>query len=835
MLEGSSSAARWTGGRWRSESGKPGDSPLGLPADGAFDDEGVRGARRGDDDGGIRVLGYGVRRLHYILAFVALAGATLALRLYGLGDMAVHHDESLHGFHSWLIATGEPHRHSPLMHGMFLFEIVAGSFYLFGDNEFTMRLPMALFGTGLVLVPLLLRRHLGDTGALVVSLLLALSPAIFYFGRFARNDIFMAVFALMMVVAIYRYLDSRKPAWLFVLAGAMALATATKETAYILAVIFGAYLAIRSWREIYEFLMGRRKLSDFGPAGELLIVIAGLMLPFYAAGVSIVQSLIGLTIAAPDGTLGVATGAPDGAAAMMIAIVATLIFAAVAWTLGFVWNWRRFLGPLLLFWALYVLVITDFGTSPSGVVTGVWQSMGYWIAQQDVRRGSQPWYYYVIMMSVYEFLPMITGLIVVGFYSLKSGLKSLGPLLIGILALVIATTIFYLSPSDAGTNEPLATAWAVAPFLLVGIGLLLWVPFTLNAPRFVQFLIFWSIATFAIYTTAGEKMPWLVVNVTLPWVVLAGVAIGRMLDAIDWRVVWRHRGWLLLALTPLYLIVAWRLINFSLDAGFTFARASDVAKFAELWILFAIVLSGPMAAWRFGGRHGRSLALSLVALGAGAVLLGFTVKTSFVAVYSHSDIPREMLVYTQTSPDLHQTAHEIAQARDLMWSDRLDYERDRVFGIASSDNPAHRIPPFRVHVDSTSPGDWPWRWYLRGYGEGGRYGEDGDYVRYGKLSGDDPVFDEDATVLLVSDDNNEKIKELLPDKFGEGRYLIHRWWFPEAGYRGVTPGDVWEVLIDRSRWRTVLDFWFYRTMPRPIGYADAWVYFSDDIPTGPLR
>ena len=811
--------AQWTGGRWRSI--RPTDSVDGV-------------GEQLEPDGAHTVFGVRLRPLHYYLIFAVLAAAALILRLYGLGEMAVHHDESLHGFHAWLISIGEPHRHSPLMHGMFLFEIVAGSFFLFGDNEFTMRLPMVLFGTVLVLVPLLLRRHIGNTGALLTAVLLALSPAIFYYGRFARNDIFMAVFALLIVVSMFKYMDTRRQVWLFVLAGVFALATSTKETAYIMAVIFGGYLAILSWRQIYEFAMGRRKLSELSPSGDLLVVIVGLMMPFFAAGVSIIQPLLDLTIAAPDQTPGVPTGAPDGTFATLIALVVTLVFAGAAWGLGLAWNWRRFIGPLVLFWVVYVLVITDFGTSPSGIATGVWQSMGYWIAQQDVRRGSQPWYYYIIMMSVYEFLPLLTGMVVVAYYAVKSGIKSLGPLVIGVASLLIAVGIFYTS-SEGGSGEPIASAWTVAPFLLVGVGILLWVPFTLDAPKFTKFLMVWSIATFAIYTTAGEKMPWLVVNVTLPWVVLAGVGIGAMVDSMDWRSIWHRRGWLVLALTPLYLVVAWRLINFNLSANFNFSRWSDIAQFVELWILFAIVLSGPMALWRFGNRIGRNLTLSLVALGIVAVLLGFTVKTSFVAVFTNSDVPHEMLVYTQTSPDLHLTAREISQARDLMWSKRLDYERDRVFGIANSGGQENQLPPFRVHIDSTSPGDWPWRWYLRGYGEGASYGEDGDYVRYGKLSGDEPVFDEDATVLLVSDDNNSKIKPLLPEKFGEGRYLIHRWWFPEAGYRGVTPGDIWEVLIDRSKWRTVLDFWFHRKMPRPIGYSDAWVYFSDEIPEGPLR
>ena len=72
------------------------------------------------------------------------------------------------------------------------------------------------------------------------------------------------------------------------------------------------------------------------------------MLPFFAAGVSVFQSLLDLTIAAPDQTPGVPTGAPDGSLATMIAIVATLIFAGIAWAVGLMWNWRRFLGPLFV-------------------------------------------------------------------------------------------------------------------------------------------------------------------------------------------------------------------------------------------------------------------------------------------------------------------------------------------------------------------------------------------------------------------------------------------------------------------------------------------------------
>ena len=93
------------------------------------------------------------------------------------------------------------------MHGPFQMEATAGLFFLFGDDDYTARLLYAIAGTALVLMPLLFRSRLGDWGALFTSLFLAFSPAMLYYSRFARNDILMAVWALGIVIAMWRYLD----------------------------------------------------------------------------------------------------------------------------------------------------------------------------------------------------------------------------------------------------------------------------------------------------------------------------------------------------------------------------------------------------------------------------------------------------------------------------------------------------------------------------------------------------------------------------------------------------------------------------------------------------
>ena len=91
----------------------------------------------------------------------------------------------------------------------------------------------ALFGAALVLMPWLLRGHLGKWGALAASAILAFSPSIFYFSRFVRNDILTLVFELGLVIAVWRYIDTRHNRWLLAGAVMLVLAFSSKETTFI--------------------------------------------------------------------------------------------------------------------------------------------------------------------------------------------------------------------------------------------------------------------------------------------------------------------------------------------------------------------------------------------------------------------------------------------------------------------------------------------------------------------------------------------------------------------------------------------------------------------------
>ena len=204
-----------------------------------------------------------------VAAYVVLVGVALVARLWDLGSRAMHHDESLHALYSYNLAVGDGFRHDPMMHGPFQMEATAGLFLLLGDSDFTARLLYALAGTALVALPFFLRNRLGRTGALLVAVMLAASPAMFYFSRFARNDILVAVWTLGLVIAMWRFLDEGKPRYLYWVSGLLALAFATKESAYVITTILGSYLLVEILSRSWSSITGLVRVGEANPLEAL--------------------------------------------------------------------------------------------------------------------------------------------------------------------------------------------------------------------------------------------------------------------------------------------------------------------------------------------------------------------------------------------------------------------------------------------------------------------------------------------------------------------------------------------------------------------------------------
>ena len=744
--------------------------------------------------GRIRRLRSGLRRPHFgplEWAFLVIALAAAAMRLWQLDGRTMHYDEAIHLHYAWQLAQGTEFAHSPWMHGPLQIELVAIFIRLFGDTDFIARIPYALFGVILVILPYFLRRQIGAWGAGSAAVILALSPALLYFSRFGRNDILMAVWALTLLILLWRYSERPRARYLYGAAAVTALMLATKETAYFVILFMGLAAFGLGWRAWLPLLRRPQTLPAVTGAAGFFIFLATLTLPQAAAALSVIQEPLGLTLASHDAGSTSETGAPVwtapfaalplwnapfwihliaaatlltggialawrcwrmrmiGLLALAVAIAASATAVAIAFTrpflgaltgtmdgtiddaggtfwaaaadpaavviliwvallalwiegiswrrialaaglpalltllwlllftpavgildgaipradaadlaqgrialnyllpaaamlialvagaiAGIAWGGGRWLGCAALFYALWTALYTTLYTNAAGIFTGAWQSLGYWLAQQDVARGNQPWYYYLVGLTVYELLALTFG---------------------------IAAIIWLIRRRQ--------------PF-----GIL---------------LAAWALATLAIYTIAAEKMPWLLVNITLPLSLAAAALLGSMLERIEWRRL-RWRPIALFVLTPAWLIAA-------IAIAWLPARADAGGDTLALWLAALILL--PAAAGLAWLMRGQPHAARAAALGIAALLLASGTAAAVRAAYTYDDSNLEILVYAQGAHDLAQTYAELRQ--NALPSDALS---DDTLGGAAP-------PQGVVKVDYDM---WyPFQWYVRRENEQG--------------------------------------------------------------------------------------------------------------------
>jgi uncharacterized protein (TIGR03663 family) len=115
------------------------------------------------------------------------------------------------------------------------------AFSLVGAGDVAARWLPALAGVILVLLPYGLRHRLGRGGALAASLLLALSPSAVFFSRALDSAILVAACGLALVMGLVNYLDTRRPAFLYLVAAALGLGLCAGSGIYTLLLIFAAF------------------------------------------------------------------------------------------------------------------------------------------------------------------------------------------------------------------------------------------------------------------------------------------------------------------------------------------------------------------------------------------------------------------------------------------------------------------------------------------------------------------------------------------------------------------------------------------------------------------
>ena len=182
------------------------------------------------------------------LLLVIIIVLTIFSRFYDVGARTMAHDEINHVVPAY---SFEGYVYDPVTHGPFQFHALALSYFLFGDSDFSSRVPAALFGIGVVLFALFAwRRYLGRDGSLIAGTLFMISPYILFYSRYTRNEIFIVFWGMVLLWLLLRYMEDGKTKWLYWLVFITAMHYADKATSFIFsaeALIFLALLFIWKW------------------------------------------------------------------------------------------------------------------------------------------------------------------------------------------------------------------------------------------------------------------------------------------------------------------------------------------------------------------------------------------------------------------------------------------------------------------------------------------------------------------------------------------------------------------------------------------------------------
>ncbi|MGC8785846.1 MAG: flippase activity-associated protein Agl23 [Anaerolineae bacterium] len=683
-----------------------------------------------------------------VVILLLIVAALVFTRLWDLDNRSFGHDESIHAWESWKLVTGQGYRHDPVYHGPFGYHVVAFVYFLFGVNDTTTRIAPALFSIVLVLLVWPLRRWLGRAGTIAAMFLLTISPTLMYRGRYFRHDIWLMVAELVMVICFFYYLADKKERWLYIIAGALAVAMCSKAIAFIYGAIFGSFLVLYL---LVEWRRTQRPLNEL-PVFDLVVLLATLALPLMAP---VIVSVFKWNPLDYSSTGIVRTGT----------IVLLLLVLSTA--IGIWWKRKVWLVCAAIYYTIFIVFYTTLFTNPRGFATGMVGMLGYWLSQQEVRRGGQPWYYFFFLNGLYEFLPsLLTGMAIV--YYLWLGRRK---------RLVTEEGAQRVPPAPEQTGRRRKTARReearVSPAIRDG------------AEAFLPFLIYWTLTNFAIWTWAGEKMPWQNMHLVLPLGLLGGWFIGKVWESTDWRKLLTRGAGYALALMPVALFSLFVMLSTLIGptrpfSGMTLSQLEVTLR----WLLSLVLLLVTTAllyrfcrtlGWRGWGR----ITLCLVFI----VLAAVTVRFAWMLTFINQDYATEFLMYADSTPDTGAVTRE------------LDAISNRIAGDKD----------LKVAYDNES--SWPFVWYLR------------DYRNAIFFTGDTGLSG-DADVVIIGPENESKLRTQLTAKYLRREYRLI-WWPNQDVYSNLTPAKIWNDLRNPERRKFWWDIIWSRKYPQS---TTSWPY-----------
>lgn len=469
------------------------------------------------------------------------------------------------------------------------------------------------------------------------------------------------------------------------------------------------------------------------------------------------NSLISGSLAEMEGT---------SLAVTVIIVIATVGLAVF---LGWWWGGRRWLIAAAGAAAIFAVFYTTVFTNPVGLLSGLVGSLAYWMAQHGVQRGTQPGYYYMLLMPLYEYFPLVFSVLGAG-----------GVVALGLRRLRVTRQSSLAVVEEEGSivpSAPLNGAWSDSgtPFVT---GLL------------PPFFGGWMLMAWFAYSYAGEKMPWLVVHIALPTIFLAAWFLGRLTDGVNWRAWWERQGWVLTVSLPLAAVGgavfggAASRARVALSAGMASAgplltQLEPLGQALGGLLGALVTLAAVVWAWR---RLGSGQSLRVATLTFAALLALVTLRTMSMFNYVNYDLAKEFLVYAHGAPDVKIALDQI---EDISW---------RTTGA-----------PYDVSVAYGEKEYTVFSWYMQKFPNAYYYGQTPDPVRL-----------LESPVVIAGSPQWGAVDPLLSADYDYFSYKFL--WWPIEDYRDMTWERIKGALTNPEMRRALWDIFWDRDYDR---YAQA--------------
>ncbi len=776
--------------------------------------------------------------LEVILFLIIMIAAVLS-RFAMLEPRVMSHDENSHVYFSWLFYKGNGYAHDPVTHGPLQFHLVTLSYFLFGDSDTSARIPAALFSVATIGFMWYFRRYLGRAGALIAALFFTISPYMMFYGRYVRNEAFVALFGVITIWAILRYLETGQNRSLYWLTAATVLHFTTKETSFIYtaqALLFlGLYFVFsitqKKWQkpEARTFfilaLVIALMLFSIGvslntlaqqtfPTGEPkypqvtalpgfvpLIIIALAIVALLGAvyfilsgfslarvrqersfdlvlllGTLVMPQLSAFVIDFLGWTLPVNASAVNALTITDIIQIAGVIFPILLTSIGIGlwWNRRVWLINAGIWYSIFIVFYTTLFTNGAGFFTGLLGSLGYWLEQQAVNRGDQPFYYYaLVQIPIYEYLPAF-----------------------GCLLALVYFIVRWFRPKPSG--EISAADDSSTEELLIEDYNKLTIEDTRKPPT-LALIGFWVFTSLLAYSIAGEKMPWLTVHIALPMILLSGWFFGHITDNFNWSKFRQQKGWLTIGLLIIFLLALLSSLSSLLGSHRPFAGSSleQLADTAEFLIaMISAIASGIGLVYLFKEWLPDQITRMLI-LVSFLFLSLLTARTAFTASFINHDRATEFLVYAHSGPGDKIALEQIEQI-----SQRLTGGLD-----------------LAVAYDSET--SYPFWWYLRNFSNLHSFGKE-------------PTRElRDVPLILVGDINYGKLEPIVGQAYYKFDYI--RIWWPIEDYDNLTWTRIFDAIGNPEMREAIFRIWLYRDYTKYFQLTNRNPELQNWSPSGRMR